>query len=87
MILAQEKRQHEQEPQARKRYIWKIGVLGWGGTMFAVVTWFDWYQAGYSHVPPLPSFLRLTIPNLIIWPIAGYFWGAWTWKQRSKTRV
>ena len=74
------------EVLARKRkvYVWKNGVLGWGGFMFLFMTFFDWYSKGYIQIqmPPVRRLLWMTIPSLIIWPIAGYGWGVTTWRHR-----
>jgi hypothetical protein len=73
------------EVLARKRggIVWGAGVLGWGGFMFLTMTLFDWYREGYIRIPPHGALLRSTIPNLIIWPIAGYFFGVSMWKRIS----
>jgi hypothetical protein len=75
------------EIQARKRnrHVWVRGVLGWGGFMFLWMTLFEWYSKGYIQIPPLRVFLQMMIPNLIIWPIAGYWWGAKTWRHKRDT--
>ena len=59
----------------RKAYIWRMGVLGWG-----IVTGFAWSIAmaasqGWNRLP-----LLLPIA-LILFPIGGYFVGAFTWKM------
>jgi hypothetical protein len=73
--------------QARKRrsFVWRVGVLGWGGWMFLVMTLCDWYRKGYIQIPPLRPLLSMTIPNLIIWPIVGYLWGVSIWKFRRNS--
>jgi hypothetical protein len=77
----------EVQARKRKRYIWTTGVLGWGGGMFLVTTLYEtlyeWYQAGYIHIPSARPLLWSIIPNLIIWPIAGNWFGATVWKNRS----
>jgi hypothetical protein len=72
----------EVQARRRRRFVWTTGVLGWGGFMFLFGTLDDWYRAGYIRIPPLRPFLSSTIPNLIIWPIAGYFFGAMLWRRR-----
>lgn len=75
------------QARKRKRYVWKNGVLGWGGFMFLFMTFFDWYSKGYIQIqmPPVRRLLWMTIPSLIIWPIAGYWWGVTTWRHRRDT--
>lgn len=69
----------------RKRFVWATGVLRWGGFMFLCMTFLDWYRHGYIRIPPLPELLRFTIPNLIIWPVAGYWFGVMLWRHKPDT--
>ncbi|HVL12023.1 MAG TPA: hypothetical protein VM529_05630 [Gemmata sp.] len=58
----------------RTRYVWLVGVLGWGvatGSTWAVT------MAAVQGWDRLPTLLTLA---LIGFPIGGYFFGAWTWK-------
>jgi hypothetical protein len=64
--------------RGKKSFVLRVGVLGWGGLMFIAMT-----------VPDLirkPRFQHQTIYyvgeiviNLLIWPIAGYFFGKSMW--------
>ena len=58
----------------RTRYIWLVGVLGWGvatGTMWAVA------MAAMRGWDRLPVLLAIA---LVGFPLGGYFFGMWTWK-------
>jgi hypothetical protein len=58
----------------RMRYIWLVGVLGWGvatGSMWAIA------MAAMQGWERLPVLLPLA---LVGFPIGGYFFGAWVWK-------
>lgn len=69
------------QARKRRRYIWRVGVFGWGGFMVVWMTLFDWYRNGYLRIPPPYPLLWSIIPNLIIFPIAGYWFGTMTWKR------
>jgi hypothetical protein len=58
----------------RARYIWLVGVLGWGvatGSMWAVA------MAAMQGWERLPVLLAMA---LVGFPIGGYFFGMWVWK-------
>ena len=63
----------------RTRYIWLVGVLGWGvatGSMWAVA------MAAMQGWDRLPVLLAIA---LVGFPIGGYFFGAWVWKASSRS--
>jgi hypothetical protein len=58
----------------RTRYVWLVGVPGWGvavGSTWAVA------MAAMQGWDRLPTLLALA---LVGFPIGGYFFGAWVWK-------
>lgn len=75
------------QARKRKRYVWKVRVLAWGGFMFLFMEFFDWYSKGYIQIqmPPVQRLLWMTIPGLIIWSVAGYWWGVTTWRHRRNS--
>lgn len=70
------------QARKRRRFVWKNGVLGWGWFMFVWMTAFEWYTKGYIRLPPLRPLLWSIIPNLIIFPVAGYWWGVTVWRHK-----
>jgi hypothetical protein len=64
----------------RTRYVWLIGVLGWGLTMGICLPLV--VAAVGSWLPVVPSWDQLPFlftRSLIICPIGGYFFGLFTW--------
>jgi hypothetical protein len=61
--------------KGRRRYIWLFGVAFWG--LFTGILWSVAMGAleGWDHLPIL---LPLA---LILFPVGGYFVGAWTWNR------
>ncbi|MGO8757305.1 MAG: hypothetical protein ACLQG3_04200 [Terracidiphilus sp.] len=49
------------------------GVLWWSGFMFLFMTAFS------VSVIQAPFGWRLLIVEVVVWPIAGYFYGLWVW--------
>jgi hypothetical protein len=67
--------------QGRKHYIFYTGILRWGMSVFALTTLWSWYEEYGWHIPP-PGYLCFSIIlGLVIWSVAGYFWGAYMWKR------
>jgi hypothetical protein len=67
--------------KTRAQHIWVQWVLIWG---FLTAVLF--HLIGYLLSSEVPS-LRDLIISFIIFPIAGYFCGVWTWKiARKKTK-
>ena len=66
--------------RGRKPFIWRVGVMGWGGWMFVFMTAyyllsqanFDWHNMSFD--------LKTVVLNAFIWPIGGYFFSASLWK-------
>lgn len=64
--------------QGRTRFILTRGVLGWGlttGVLWSILMTFA--MEGWSLWATLPL-------ALIVFPIGGYFWGAFMWRFYSK---
>ncbi|MAW46748.1 MAG: hypothetical protein CBB90_01560 [Gammaproteobacteria bacterium TMED30] len=74
--------------RGRKPFIWRVGVMGWGGWMFVCMTAyyslsranFDWHNMSFDLAP--------VVFNAFIWPISGYFFGWMLWQlQEAKFRL
>lgn len=65
-------------------FILYTGMLGWGMSVFATTTLWEWHEKYGWHAPLLGNLYhesaRIAI-RLVIWLTAGYFWGAAMWKQ------
>jgi hypothetical protein len=59
--------------QGKRNYILRMGVIRWGGAMFAVMTASDLFR----HAPS--SYVFDVAINLLIWPLGGYLWGLLMW--------
>jgi|HubBroStandDraft_2_1064218.scaffolds.fasta_scaffold15974_5 hypothetical protein len=67
--------------KGRKHYIIYTGILRWGMSMFVLATLWNWHGGYGWHIPP-PGYLAFSIIlGLVIWSVAGYFWGAYMWKR------
>ena len=69
--------------RGRKHYIVYTGVLRWGMSVFALTTLWSWYGEYGWHIPPRARgfFAFSIILGLVIWSVAGYFWGAYMWMR------
>jgi hypothetical protein len=78
----------EQTRQAgRKRYVWRIGVLGWGGLMFLVMTPFFYiqqYGATWPSAENLLGSVILVLASAAIWLIGGYWFGSTMWSTMER---
>lgn len=74
------------QARGRRHYIFYRGVLGWGLPVFVLTTLWSWHDSHGWHVPrPASTHLeieRLAV-RLIIWSVAGYFFGATMWKTHG----
>jgi hypothetical protein len=73
-------KQRWQKTKARgkRSFALRVGVLQWGGFMFIVMTAQDLFRKPrFSHQPI--SYVADIAVNLLIWPVAGYFWGKSMW--------
>ena len=80
-----EQRTYWQQVRARgkKRFVLRTGFIGWGGTMFFVMTAMELLSK-----PRFPRGLvdyigDITI-NLLICPLGGFVWGIWAWHSYEK---
>ncbi|MCE9607316.1 MAG: hypothetical protein K8U03_20715 [Planctomycetia bacterium] len=65
------------QAKGRSRFIWIFGVLMWGP-----ITGLSWAVA-MSAIQGW-GLLRTHIPiGLLLFPIGGYFFGAWIWKRNE----
>ncbi len=73
-------RQRWQKTRARgkKSFVLRVGVLGWGGFMVIAMTAQDLIREPHSHHETI-YYVGLVAVNLLIWPIAGYFFGNSMW--------
>lgn len=62
--------------QGRKHYIVYTGILRWGMSVFILTTLWSWYEEYGWRVPPHGDLWFSVILGLIIWSVAGYFWGS-----------
>ena len=72
--------------RGKSRYVWGIGVLGWGGFMFVVMSVFTYIQQNGPVWPTLedpPVFLVLL--NLVVCLSVGYAWGALMWRTMEQS--
>lgn len=69
----------------RKRYVWRIGVLGWGGLMFLVMTPYIYLQRYGSTWPSLDGLsVLLTAFSAVVWFVAGYWFGSTMWSTMER---
>jgi hypothetical protein len=64
--------------RGKKSFVLRVGVLGWGGLMFIAMTAQDLVRKPRFQHQTVYSFGEIAI-NLLIWPIAGYFFGKRMW--------
>jgi len=63
----------------RTRYVWLIGIAGWGLTTGMLWSLLMSFRQGWDQLP-----LNLVL-GVIIFPIGGYFLGQWMWKNVRTT--
>ena len=61
------------------KWVLANGVMGWGSFMFMFMTVWALFTHGQDFVSR-----QEIITNLIIWPIAGFFYGCWMWYVSEK---
>lgn len=72
--------------KGKTHFIWFRGVFGWGLCMFLFSTTFYYIQRLGFSLPTSENFpYNILIINVVICPIAGYIWGAWTWSLTEKS--
>jgi len=62
--------------KGKKSFALRVGVLQWGGLMFVAVTATD--LIGKPRRSSIHYAIDIAV-NLLIWPIAGYFFGRTMW--------
>ncbi len=64
--------------KGKDNFVLRVGVIGWGGFMFVVMT-----ARTFMHKSPFPrqpiDYIVPVAINLLIWPIAGYCVGLGIW--------
>lgn len=68
----------------KKRYIWTIGVLGWGGSMFLTMTTLEFL---FPSRPSPRSSLNIAITilsGLALWLTGGWVFGRTMWEKYQK---
>jgi len=82
-VLSPEQIEHVKKTRAkgRKHYIVYAGILAWGMYSFLLTTLCGSYLKYGWHVPPQRYLFGAIVIGLVVWPVAGYFWGAIMWKQ------
>jgi len=67
--------------KGRNHYIVYTGIFRWGMFVFALTTLWNWYGKYGWHIPPRGYLWFSVMSGLVIWSVAGYFWGAYMWKR------
>jgi len=67
--------------KGRKHYLVYTGIIRFGMPMFVLTTLWNWYEKYGWHIPPRGYLWFSVISGLVIWPVAGYCWGAFMWKR------
>ena len=61
----------------KRRFILRVGVIGFGGWMFLVMTAYDFLR---HHRPySATDYFFVIALNLVIWPLVGYGFGRSLW--------
>jgi len=68
----------------RKHYILYTGVLRWGMSVFILTTAWMWHDEYGWQVPPRGWLWFSIVSGLLIWSVAGYFWGDYMWRRISE---
>ena len=69
----------------KKRFVWQVGVLGWGIPMFIFMTSFMYIQQFGPTWPSMDNLpVSLVLINAAIWPIAGYWFGSTMWSTTER---
>jgi hypothetical protein len=70
--------------KGRTHFILWRGMLGWGFTVFLITSIVAWHERHGWHIPTegIDHQDSVMIPlRLVIWLVAGYFFGASMWKR------
>lgn len=70
--------------RGKRSFLWRRGVLGYGVTVFLLTTAWDLWLRYRDHTLNA-QYLAFSIPiRLIIWLLAGYWFGTIMWRQFYK---
>lgn len=75
---AKRKRWDKVKAKEKKNFILRVGVLQWGGFMFVVMTGLSLLRQPPAPRQAIDYVVEIAI-GLLIWPIAGYCFGALLW--------
>lgn len=72
--------------RGKRHFVLIRGVLGWGLVMFLFMTVFSHFQKTGFKAPSFDDIsITIIVINAVIWPIAGFVWGACTWSITDKS--
>ncbi|MGM0432382.1 MAG: hypothetical protein ACQEQU_06690 [Spirochaetota bacterium] len=69
--------QEQQQKKEKQRFVFKVGVVGWG--ISTAVIW----TVLMRLLQPDGLWYRQLITALIVFPIAGIFFGRWMWNKKN----
>jgi hypothetical protein len=70
--------------QGKRQFVVRRGIFWFGGFMFVFMTaWMSAFMLRGSR-SVMVDLLVLLLINAIIWPIAGFMWGLWTWSLAER---
>jgi len=70
--------------KGKKRYVWRTGVMGWGLSVFAIFTPVMLIFGPRTHQLSKTEIVGTMIFSLLVWMVAGYFFGLSMWKTFDK---
>ncbi len=65
----------------RSQYVLRVGVLGWGVPTAMLFSLIEGYRLGWDQ------FVFQLVPALVIFPVAGIFFGRAMWRMLEKKRA
>lgn len=70
------KKWEETRAKGKSHFVWRFGVLWWGGMMALIF--------GVKHFlqPMEPQWIGYAL--LLIFPVGGYFCGLWIWRMMER---
>ena len=69
-----------QQVVGRNRWVLTHGVMGWGTSMFLLMTAVNLFR----DTGDVPLRTQLII-GMIVWPLAGFFWGQFLWSSMERS--
>ena len=78
-------RQYWEQLKARgkKRFVLRVGVMRWGGSMFVLMTALDLIRKTTRQRTAIDYVFEIAL-SLLVWPLAGYVCGLLTWSALEK---